>query len=95
MIMTIRKYPLTVKYWPGKELITVDTLSQAYLLEEASDICDEEFEVNIVYTLPISESKLEMFKDKTAKDPSLQELKTTMEKGWPEGVSPRISPYWN
>ena len=54
--------------------------------------------MNIVYTLPISESKLETFKDETAKDPSLQELKTTVEKGWPESksrVSPRISPYWN
>ena len=98
MIMTIQKYPITVKYRPGKELIIADTLSRAYLPEEASDICAEEFEVNIVYTLPISESKLETFKDETAKDPSLQELKTTVEKGWPESksrVSHRISPYWN
>ena len=98
MIMTIQKYPITVKYRPGKELTIADTLSRAYLPEEASDICAEEFEVNIVYTLPISESKLETFKDETAKDPSLQELKTTVEKGWPESksrVSPRISPYWN
>ena len=38
------------------------------------------------------------FKDETAKDPSLQELKGTVEMGWPESKSkimPIISPYWN
>ena len=48
MIMTIQKYPLSVKYRPGKELFIADTLSQAYLPEEASDICSEEFKVNVV-----------------------------------------------
>ena len=98
MIMTVQKYPLSVKYRPGKELFIADTLSRAYLPEEASDICSEEFEVNVIHTLPISESKLEIFKEETAKDPSLQELKLTVENGWPESKSktaPIISPYWN
>lgn len=98
MIMTIQKYPLSVKYRPEKELVIADTLSRAHLSEEASDICSQEFEVNIIQTLPISEAKLEAFKKETAKDPSLQELKRTVEKGRPESKSkaqPNISPYWN
>ena len=52
-IMTIQKYPLSVKYKPGKELVEADTLSRAYISEEASDLCSEDFEVNVIYTLPI------------------------------------------
>ena len=98
MIMRVQKYPLAVKYCPGKELFIADTLSRAYLPEEANDVCPEEFEVNVIYTLPISEPKLETFKEETAKDPSLQELKCTVENGWPESksyINPIITPYWN
>ena len=59
----------------------------AYLPEEATDICPEEFEVNVILSLPISESKIETFK-----------LRRTIEKGWPNNKSelaPIISPYWN
>ena len=93
MIMTIQKYPLSVKYRPEKELVIADTLSRAHLSEEASDICSQEFEANIIQT---SEAMLEAFKKETAKDPSLQELKRTVEKGRPESKSkaqPNISPY--
>ena len=41
MIMTIQKYPLSVKYRPGKELFIANTLSRAYLPEEASNICSQ------------------------------------------------------
>ena len=90
--------PLSVKKWPGKELFIADILSRAYLPEEASDLWSEEFEVNMIHTLPISELKLATFKEETAKDPSLQELKRTVEKGWPESklkIMPILSPYWN
>jgi len=58
----------------------------------------EQFEINIVQALPISEAKLEKLKQETLKDPSLQELKNTVEKGWPETkteISISISPYWS
>ena len=57
--------------------------SRAFLPEEASDLLPDQFEINIVHTLPISEAKLERIKQETLKDPSLQELKHTVEKGWP------------
>ena len=98
MIMAVQKYPIKVKYRPGKELLIADTLSRAHLPEEASDLCSEEFEINIICTLPISEMKLEKLKQETAKDPSLQELKHTVKKGWPDSKAetpPGTSPYWN
>ena len=83
MIMTVQKYPLSVKYRPGKSYIAIaDTLSRAYLPEEADDICSDEFEVNIIRSLPISEDKIKTFKQETVQDPSLRELKRTVEKGW-------------
>ena len=98
MIMTIQKYPITVAYRPGKWLIIADTPSRAILPEQASNLCSEEFEINIVHTSPISETKLEKLKQETLKDSSLQELKHTVEKGWPATKSeapPATSPYWN
>lgn len=56
MIMTIQKYPLVVKYRPGKELVTAVTLSRAFVPDRADDIMTEEFEVNAVQTLPISDA---------------------------------------
>ena len=57
-----------------------------------------QIKLNEIYTLPISEPKLETFKEETAKDPSLQELKCTVENGWLESksyINPIITPYWN
>ena len=67
MTMNILMYLLSVKYRLGEELVIANTLSRAYLPEEASDIPSEEFEVNIIQTLPISETKLKSFKEETAK----------------------------
>ena len=72
--------------------------SRAFLPEEASDLLPDQFEMNIVHTLPISEAKLERIKQETLKDPSLQELKHTVEKGWPKTKAEAhsiVSPYWN
>ena len=44
MIMTLQKYPLEVKYCPGKELFVADTLSRAALQEEASKL-DYKFDI--------------------------------------------------
>ena len=46
IILKIQKYPLVVRYRPGKELLIADTLSRAYLPNENPSILDEELEVN-------------------------------------------------
>ena len=98
MILQIQKYPLIVTYRPGKELLIADTLSRAYLPDEGGNILDEELEVNLINTLPISENKLELIKYETLQDPPLQQLKQTVITGWPErkyDCPHTITPYWN
>ncbi|KAL9987206.1 hypothetical protein ACROYT_G001477 [Oculina patagonica] len=58
----------------------------------------DEFEVLTLENMPISEVKLEQFKDATRKDVTLQKLKTTVKSGWPERkshVDPELREYWN
>ena len=98
MILQIQKYPLIVTYRPGKELLIADTLSRAYLPDEGGNFLDEELEVNLINTLPISENKLELVKYETLQDPPLQQLKQTVITGWPErkyDCPHTITPYWN
>ena len=60
-----------------------DTLSRAYLPEEADEPLTEEFEVNVIQTLPIFEQKLKKLQRETSQDSTLQESKSTVERGWP------------
>ena len=95
-IMAIQKYPVTAFYCPGKELVVADMLSRAFLSEEACDLLADKFEKNVVHTPPIFEVKLERLKQETLKDPSLQELKRIVERGWPKikaKVHITVSPY--
>ena len=52
----------------------------------------------LLHTLPITEPKLEEFKDQTQKDPGLLDLMDTVLQGWPEhkaNSSPGAQPFWN
>ena len=82
MIMTTQKYPLDVTYRPGKHLVLADTLSRAYL-PECGESIEEKYDINIVQTLPISNSKLHQLKVETKKDPHLQQLASLITTGWP------------
>ena len=98
MILSIQKYAIHVSYRPGKELLIADTLSRAPLPELADDLTYEEYDINILHTLPISEKKLEEFKQSTKADPSLSILVRTVQEGWPKSktkVPTAARPYWN
>lgn len=98
MLLRLQKYNIAVTYKPGKELHIADALSRAYLREQREDLLEEELQVNwITPQLPISEEKLEMFRNATAQDPVLQELKNMTMRGWPRdrsAVSESIQPFW-
>ena len=83
MIMSIQKYSITVEYKAGKQLFIADTLSRAPLSVEACDLEFKQYDINVLQTLAISESKLNTIKEKTAEDQSLRELMTTVQTGWP------------
>jgi hypothetical protein len=100
MILQIQKYPLVVTYRPGKELLIADSLLRAYLPDEDGNILDEELEVNLINTLPISENKLESINHEiqTLQDPPLKQLKQIVKTRWPErkyNCPHTITPYWN
>ena len=97
MIMTSQKYSLNVTYWPGKELVLADILSRAYI-PECEESIEEEFDINILQTLPISNTKLHQLKEETKKDPHLQKLASVIATGWPETkqqVPEKCLPYWS
>ena len=60
MMMSIQKYLIQdhVTYKPGKELVIADTLSRAPLPETADKPEIQQYDINILHTLPITEPKL-------------------------------------
>ena len=70
MIMSIQKYSNTVEYKSGKQLFIADTLSPAPLSIEADDLEFKQYDINLLQTLAVSESKLNTIKEKTAEDQS-------------------------
>ena len=99
MMLRLQRYDLQVEYEPGKNLFIADTLSRApEVSNETTANKKDEFEVLTLENLPVSEVKLEQFKDATRKDLTLQKLKTTVISGWPERksqVDPELHEYWN
>ena len=58
----------------------------------------DQFEVNVICTLPISDTKLHQLKTGTHADPSLQQLMKLVEEGWPSKknkVPSQCLPFWN
>jgi len=95
--MTIQKYPLNLVYHPGKELILVDTLSRAFLQDDDYPL-EEQFEVNTLSTIPMSDTKLAELKEETKGDKQLQQLTTMINAGWPankKDTPKECRPFWN
>ena len=97
MMLALQKYDLHVTYKPGKKLFIADTLSRSPGPDKSPETQDE-FEVNTVKSLPISEHKIEQFHTETQNDPVLQRLQETVNKGWPtekSSLDPLLAPYWD
>ena len=73
-------------------------LSRTPFPEVADELEFQQFDINILHTLPITEPKLEEFKRQTRQDPALRELLNTVQEGWPEhkaNLLPGARPFWN
>ena len=58
MILTVQKYTINLIYYLGKKLVTADTLSIRESFPTNSDKSpDREFEVNLIYKLPVFYAK--------------------------------------
>ena len=56
MIMSVQRYAIQVSYKPGKELLVADTLSRSPLPDLADELEYQEYDINILHTLPITEA---------------------------------------
>ena len=99
MMLRLQRYDLQVEYEPGKNLYIADTLSRAPEGQnQTAANSKDEFEVLIIENMPVSEGKLEQFKQETRNYPTLQKLKNTVLNEWPESKSqsdPEHHGYWN
>jgi len=77
MILRVQQYHLVVVYSPGKELHISDTLSRSTgsVLESTSDNETGEFDVHVVWRLPINKEKTAQFQVESDKDRLLGKLK--------------------
>ena len=51
MIMSLQKYPITVHYKPGKELLVADALSRSPLPEEAVELEFKKYDISSLHLL--------------------------------------------
>jgi hypothetical protein len=85
MLLQLKKYSLTVKYKKGSDLFLADTLSRAYLPEVRACSISEAFEeIDHTMALELPKERLQQFEHMPADDSGLQELRKTLQCGWPE-----------
>ena len=81
MILRTQRYSYTLVYAPGSAIPIADALSRSPM-NESSEY--EPFHVDNVTFCPVNDSRLAKIKDATDKDSSLQMLKQTIVRGWPD-----------
>ncbi|XP_062603618.1 uncharacterized protein K02A2.6-like [Saccostrea cucullata] len=97
MMLKVQQHDLVVKYKAGKELYIADTLSRSTGSDPAEEQ-EEQYEVHVIETIPVSQEKVMLFQSETKKDPVLMKLKDTVLQGWPtnrKDLDSELTPYWN
>ena len=97
MLLRSLAYDIEVQYVPGRTQHLADMMSRSYLPAEGQDTHSEFEAVNVVQFLPIGRERLEKFRLETERDGTMQVLKATILKGWPEDksrVPPLVTPYY-
>ena len=90
-------------YKPGKEMIIADTLSRAYLTDKDTNKNQMNDEIEgfvhaVINRIPVSEEGLEQIRKETARDETMQTLRSTIRSGCPETrkqASSTIQDFWN
>ena len=101
MMLNLQPYDLHVHYVPGKFMYLADTLSRAYLPIQNADHEDQEIDYvvhSIIKDLPITTSKLDEFREATARDSTLQTVVKYCKNGWPRAqrnVPANVRKYWH
>ena len=112
MLLRLQKYRLQVKFCPGNKMHIADMLSRAYLndmgkqkpaeyhifqMQQEENLFKEIESINQIEYIRISDATHQEIRKHTQRDETLQELLTTILKGWPdkkEEVPACIRMYW-
>ena len=98
MRMRLQAYDIEVIYQPGPTMHIADLLSRSYL-PVIPDPTSMEFEkINMARFLPISDERLTAIRVETEADVTLQLLKETILRGWPNNkhdVPSQVYPYFS
>ena len=102
MLLRLQRYNLDIRYKRGKELFLADTLSRAFPPdEEVSEFVHELEEIDhkaLLQDLTVSGARWRQIESASADDPVLQELRLTIQRGWPltrGDVSQCLYPYFD
>ena len=100
-ILFLQKYDFSVEYVPGKKMICSDTMSRAALNNTTTDLSPAQTESqvhSIMASIPVSDTKLDLIKEETAKDHQLQTVVSYVNDGWPHrksDVTQIAKPFFN
>ena len=98
MLVRALNYDIEVKYQRGKEMYLADTQSRASLPRANHEGQDEFETINAVNYLAVPDERIQELCHHTNEDPPLQQLKATIQQGWPEDkstLSPVVRPYFS
>lgn len=85
MLLRLQKYSLRVTYKKGQDMFLADTLSRVFLPEVNScEFTEELEEMDHRAFLPVSHKRWQQIKHTSANDLVLQQLRATIQQGWPE-----------
>ena len=84
--LRLQSYNVRIRHKPGKEMALADTLSRACLptSERQKSETKEVETIHMINHLPISEPQLKEIQRETTRDTTLQLMRETILKGWPE-----------
>ena len=86
MLLQLQKYTFDVKYKKGEHMYLADTLSRAYIPEvNVCDFVHELEELDHRESLPVSQERWQQLNH--ASDNVCQQLRATIQNGWPENKS--------
>jgi len=99
MLLRLQGYDMTLKYLKGTEMHLADTLSRAYLTDEAPSVFTEELSMmDTTKSGYLSALRLQDIAEHSKKDPTLVELNKTICSGWPEkkdDLQQSLRPYFS
>ncbi|KAK3085333.1 hypothetical protein FSP39_001659 [Pinctada imbricata] len=100
LLMRLRRFNLTAKHVPGKQLVVPDTLSRSPISDfESSTIEDVSAYVDcVIHNKPLSDTKLKEIKACTSTDPVLPDIMRYTLSGWQNKESslfPEVKPYFS